>query len=92
MKFYLSSTKKVQKPIDEMDLIRVVVNTGKGFGHQRAAITLMQELREMGFRGTFDIKCDDRLDPDLFNSKYGRMYTNKEPLVSGRLIDMFPGL
>ena len=92
MKFYLSSTKKVQKPIDEMDLIRVVVNTGGGFGHQRAAITLMQKLREMGFRGTFDIKCDDRLDAELFNSKYGKMYTNKEPLVSGRLIDMLPGL
>ena len=57
---YLESTKKVQKPITEMNLIRVIVKNGRGFGHQRAAITLMQKLREMGFKGTFDVQCSSR--------------------------------
>jgi hypothetical protein len=88
---YLAATKKAQKPISEMTLIRVVVNTGRGFGHQRAAITLMQKLREMGFKGTFDIQCDDRLGANLMNTKTGVMYINGEPLVSRQLIGMIPG-
>ncbi|MBM3590804.1 MAG: hypothetical protein FJX30_05495 [Alphaproteobacteria bacterium] len=88
---YLSTTKKAQKPIDEMGLIRVVVNTGRCFGHQRSAITLMQKLREMGFNGTFDIQCDDRIDADLIDTKTGKMYKNTEPLVSPQLIGMIPG-
>jgi hypothetical protein len=74
-----------------MDLIRVVVNTGRGFGHQRAAITLMQKLREMGFKGTFDIQCDDRIDASLMNTETKKMYVNYEPLVSRQLIGMIPG-
>ena len=88
---YLADTKKAQKPISEMALVRVVVNTGRGFGHQRAAITLMQKLREMGFKGTFDIQCDDRLGACLRYTKTGRIYINGEPLVSRQLIGMIPG-
>ena len=88
---YLLATRKTQKSIGEMDLIRVVVNTGRGFGHQRAAITLMQKLREMGFKGTFDIQCNDRLGSNLFNTKTGEKYVNNEPLVRCQLIGMIPG-
>ena len=91
VKAYLEATKKAQKPISEMALIRVIVNTGRGFGHQRAAITLMQKLREMGFKGIFDIQCDDRLGADLMNTKTRAMYRNGEPLVSRQLISMIPG-
>ena len=91
VKAYLESTRKIQKPLSEMALIRVIVNTGRGFGHQRAAITLMQKLREMGFKGTFDIQCDDRLGANLFNTETGIMYQNKEPLVRRQLISMIPG-
>ena len=87
---YLESKKKAQKPISEMAIIRVVVNAGRGFGHQRAAITLMQKLREMGFAGTFDIQCNDKLGAELTNTDTGNIYTNYEPLVSRRLIDMIP--
>ena len=73
-----------------MTLIRVVVNTGRGFGHQRAAITLMKKLREIGFVGTFDIQCDDRLGVDQWNTKSKRMYRNEESLVSRQLIGMIP--
>ena len=55
---YLQATKIDQKSISEMDLIKVIVNTGRGFGHQKAAITLMENIREMGFTGIFDIQCD----------------------------------
>ena len=85
VKAYLEATKKAQKPISEMALIRVVVNTGRGFGHQRAAITLMQKLREMGFKGIFDIQCDDRLGADFMDTKTRAMYRNGEPLVSRQL-------
>ena len=91
VKAYLEATKKAQKPISEMALIRVIVNTGRGFGHQRAAITLMQKLREMGFKGIFDIQCDDRLGANLMNTKTRAMYRNDEPLVSRQLISMIPG-
>ncbi|KTD72720.1 hypothetical protein [Legionella tucsonensis] len=85
---YLKATKKAQKPLNEMTLIRVVVNTGRGFGHQRASITLMQKLREMGFKGIFDIQCDDRLGATLMNTKTRKIYRNEEPLVSRQLIGM----
>ena len=90
VKSYLLATRKAQKPIGEMDLIRVLVNAGRGFGHQRAAITLMQKLREMGFKGVFDIQCDDRLGANLRSAKTGKMYINEEPLVSRQLIGMIP--
>jgi len=90
VKSYLEATKNAQKPISEMVLIRVVVNTGRGFGHQRAAITLMQKLREMGFKGIFDIQCDDRLNANLASIETGKMYRNTEPLVSRQLIIMIP--
>ena len=86
MKRYLSDTKKPQKPIHEMDLIRVLVNPGRGFGHQRAAITLMEKLREIGFNGVFDIQCDDKLNKMLEDG-----HLNKEPVVSKKLIEMIPG-
>lgn len=92
LKSYLSATKKAQKPLSEMQCIRVIVNTGRGFGHQRAAITLMQKLRELGFNGVFDIHCDDRYGATLFNSKTGRMEFNTELIVSQRLFDMIPEL
>ena len=91
VKNYLEHTKIPQKPISAMDLIRVIVNTGGGFGHQRAAITLMQKCRETGFRGVFDIQCDDRLGASIFDPKTRQMYTNQEPFVSRQLISMIPG-
>ena len=90
MQVYLLDTKKEQKPIHEMDLIRVLVNSGRGFGHQRVAITLMQKFREIGFNGVFDIQCDDKLNTMLFDeSKDGHL--NIEPAVSKKLIEMIPG-
>lgn len=91
VKAYLEATKRPQKPISEMTLIRIIVNTGRGFGHQRAAITLMQKLREMGFKGIFDIQCNDMLGENLINTKTRTTYRNDEPLVSRQLISMIPG-
>ncbi|MDA8223225.1 MAG: hypothetical protein M0Z35_16340, partial [Desulfitobacterium hafniense] len=39
--------------------IRIIVNKGPGMGHQRAALTVMLRLRELGFDGIFDIWYDD---------------------------------
>lgn len=58
MSNYLSESKRYTS-IGEIECIRVVVRSGRGFGHQRAAITLMQKLRELGFKGTFDIQCEN---------------------------------
>jgi hypothetical protein len=88
---YLASTKKPMKSLVEMELIRVLVNTGGNFGHQRAAITLMQKLREMGFGGTFDIQCDDRLGASLFDASARSEIINTKPLVSQKLKSMIPG-
>lgn len=51
----------------------------------------MQKLREIGFKGIFDIQCDDRIGAKLFSTRSKRMYTNKDPLVSRQLISMIPG-
>ena len=42
------------------DTIRIIVNSGRGFGHQRAAITLMRRMRELGFSGKFHICYDEK--------------------------------
>ncbi len=91
VKHYLDSQKIPYKPITEMDLIRVVVNGGGGFGHQRAAITLMQKIRETGFRGVFDIQCDDKMGQNIYDPHSKQMYVNQKPFVSGKLISMIPG-
>lgn len=66
--------------LSQMDTIRVIVNHGRGFGHQRVAITLMQKFRELGFKGLFDIQCDDR------------GFSNLKNLVSYRLKQMILGV
>ncbi len=90
---YLLAKKKAQKPIADMLLIRVLVDVGRGFGHQRAAITLMQKFREMGFKGVFDIQCNDKLGANLQSTKAGRVkeYKNEELLASRQLVSMIPG-
>lgn len=50
---------KQQINIKELPIIRIIINQGRGFGHQRSAITLMQKLRELEFRGEFDIHYDE---------------------------------
>lgn len=58
--------KLINKKIDELKEIRIIVRNGGGLGNQKAAITLMQRLRELGFIGTFDVRylpyCADRLE------------------------------
>ena len=39
--------------LSDYNLIRIICESQGGFGHQRAAITLMQRLRELGFKGAF---------------------------------------
>lgn len=78
--------------ITEMGLIRIVVNPGRGFGHQRAAITLMQKLMEMGFEGVFDVLCYDKIGQRIFDFSTGKYYINQKPLVSSQLIKMIPDL
>jgi hypothetical protein len=75
-----------------MECIRVVVSTGRETGHQRAAITAMAKLRSMGFRGVFDIQCNDKVGAELINSQTGHLYINTTPLVSQQLITMIPEL
>ena len=45
----------------------------------------------MGFKGTFDIQCDDRLGANIMNTETRKMYLNDEPFVSRQLIGMIPG-
>ena len=90
VKAYLEKTRQPKIPISEMECIRVVVMTGRGFGHQRAAITLMQKLREIGFEGVFDVLCNDKLGQELWSTQNGSMYINDKPLVSAQLKSMIP--
>ena len=42
--------------LEDLDEIRIIINPGAGNGHQKANITLMQRLRELGFKGIFDVR------------------------------------
>jgi hypothetical protein len=42
----------------------VIIHTGERFGHQKASYTLMKRLRELGFKGQFEILYED-LYPEL---------------------------
>lgn len=41
--------------MNKLSVIRIAVNAGGGFGHQAAAVTLMQRLKELGYRGKFHV-------------------------------------
>ncbi|MDH5796022.1 MAG: hypothetical protein OEY79_00560, partial [Anaplasmataceae bacterium] len=43
------------KDIRKLNKILIIVYDAPNYGHQKAAITLMQRLRELGFKGVFDI-------------------------------------
>lgn len=77
--------------LELLEIVRIIVNTGRGNGHQYAAFALMEELRRLGFRGIFDIQCDDKIGAEL-DDKYLQPYINTKPLVSPRLIAMIPEL
>lgn len=41
--------------LQDLETIRIIAALGRGHGHQRAALVTMEKLRELGFRGTFDL-------------------------------------
>jgi hypothetical protein len=41
------------------ETIRAFVSWGPGNGHESATVTMMNELRQLGFRGTFEVVYDD---------------------------------
>ncbi len=57
--------------INQQSVIRVAVRGGGGFGHQAAAVTLMQRLRELGYKGHFHVvvpywsTCSDHIGLNL---------------------------
>ena len=72
----------------DLEIIRIVINIGRGFGHQNAALTLMKNLRSKGFEGTFDIlyndidKYKEYADPNR-NEQIGLFGKNLEKLIDG---------
>ena len=53
---------KINKYILEQEEIRVIVFTGGGYGNQRAAITIINRILEIGFSGKLVLTCDIRGD------------------------------
>lgn len=41
--------------LSEQKLVRIYVDSAPGFGHQSAGISVMRRLRELGFRGEFEV-------------------------------------
>lgn len=44
------------KHLIDLNIIRIVIWYGDGFGNERASIVVMENLRYMGFQGKFDIR------------------------------------
>ena len=55
--------------IKDLKNIRIMIDRGRGYGHQKAGITLMKKLREAGFAGEFDI---------LYNEFYPEIWMHSE--------------
>lgn len=66
--------------ISRLKEIRIVVNEGRGQGHQRAAITLMEKLRELGFSGVFDVRYHELRGTHSYAGQTGRVL---ESLIPG---------
>lgn len=80
----------INQSIENIEEIRIVVLNGRGFGNQKAAITLMQRLRELGFNGTFDVRyfpgCTERLETLIPEFKASQKHTvNVESKSLGKL-------
>lgn len=60
---------KVLPHIKDLKNIRILIDQGRGYGHQKAGITLMKKLREIGFAGEFDI---------LYNESYPEAWKHYE--------------
>jgi hypothetical protein len=80
-----SSGKDLQPPLsaglsDRVDSIRIIINPGRGMGHQKAAITAMHKLREMGFKGFFDIRYEEETS---FLAQHGPIVDRLKILIPG---------
>ena len=66
----------IQRYISAIDKIRLLILRGRGFGHQAAAIRIMEQICALGFNGQFEIVTQEgqRTLPDDFNplSKFKR--------------------
>lgn len=56
--------------ITDLPKIRVIVHKGERFGHQKASYTLIKRLRELGFKGQFEIVYDDLYPEPVVPPKY----------------------
>jgi hypothetical protein len=89
LKFLLDNRKQTV-PLAAMTTIRVVVSPGRGNGHQRAALTLMLRLRELGFNGAFDVVCKDHLGGNQYDPATDSYFTVNTPDISERVRNMLP--
>ena len=62
--------------IKDLKNIRIMIDVGRGYGHQKAGMTLMKKLREVGFVGEFDI-----LYRDFYPQEW--MHINNQKLGGG---------
>ena len=83
---------ELEQPLNKINLpeektIRVILNRGRGLGHQNAAITLMLNLREKGFKGKFDVCYVERFpyiaDHKTDEVSYGYVGKSLEKLIDG---------
>lgn len=87
---YLDQTKIELGALSTFNEIRIIIYDGEGFGNQRAALTLMGQLRSLGFNGVFDVWCEDKEGSELLFDKAYRY--NDEKLVTKRMLQMLPNL
>jgi hypothetical protein len=70
--------------ITKLDTIRVIVNEAPNFGNQKACITLMYRLRELGFAGTFDVRFEEKpYDRDDSSYKPNSISQRLQTLING---------
>lgn len=78
--------------LEQIPLIRVVVNGGRGLGHQAASVTAMNRLRELGYEGDFHVVYEKEyvrenlniLMPEATSEKMARKNRVTFELLDGR--------
>lgn len=67
----------VEQFVADQKVIRVVLDSGSGFGNQTASLNVMARLRQMGFNGQFDL-----IYPDDVMNKMSILFNLPDPIPS----------
>lgn len=74
---------RISNYLNQQEAIRVWVSRAPGNGHQAATVNGMRRLRELGFRGIFEVVYSDGIGQDTTGIKLGYLIPGFNPNIKG---------